>query len=74
MPHELSGGEQQRASIARSLLNSPSIILADEPTGNLDPSTGSKIVELLHEISQNGTTVLMSTHNYQAVKNILVRF
>ena len=68
MPHELSGGEQQRASIARSLLNSPSIILADEPTGNLDPSTGSKIVELLHEISQNGTTVLMSTHNYQAVK------
>lgn len=68
MPHELSGGEQQRASIARSLLNSPSIILADEPTGNLDPATGTKIVELLHDISQNGTTVLMSTHNYQAVK------
>lgn len=68
MPHELSGGEQQRAAIARSLLNSPSIILADEPTGNLDPSTGNKIIELLQDIAQKGTTVLMSTHNYLAVK------
>ncbi|MEN9918459.1 MAG: hypothetical protein RL662_895 [Bacteroidota bacterium] len=68
MPHELSGGEQQRIVIARALLNSPCMILADEPTGNLDPETGTQIVKLLHEISQNGTTVIMSTHNYAIVQ------
>ena len=64
-PYELSGGEQQRVVIARALLNSPEIILADEPTGNLDPETGREIVELLYAISQAGITVLMSTHNPQ---------
>lgn len=68
MPHELSGGEQQRIVIARALLNSPEIILADEPTGNLDPETGTVIVRLLHEISEKGTTVIMSTHNYAVVQ------
>lgn len=63
MPHELSGGEQQRIAIARALLNKPQIILADEPTGNLDPQTGTQIVELLHRISREGTAVIMSTHN-----------
>lgn len=63
MPHQLSGGEQQRVVIARALLNSPEIILADEPTGNLDPETGREIMELLYGISQAGITVLMSTHN-----------
>lgn len=63
MPHELSGGEQQRVAIARALLNKPQIILADEPTGNLDPQTGKQIVELLHRISGEGTAVIMSTHN-----------
>ena len=69
MPHELSGGEQQRIVIARALLNSPSLILADEPTGNLDPETGNQIVALLHTISKNGTAVIMSTHNYSIVQN-----
>lgn len=68
MPHELSGGEQQRVVIARALLNSPSLILADEPTGNLDPETGSQIVALLHDISSKGTAVVMSTHNYSIVQ------
>lgn len=68
MPHELSGGEQQRVVIARALLNSPSLILADEPTGNLDPETGSQIVSLLQEISERGTAVIMSTHNYSIVQ------
>lgn len=68
MPHELSGGEQQRIVIARALLNSPEIILADEPTGNLDPETGNQIVELLHDISKKGTAVVMSTHNYTVVQ------
>lgn len=63
MPHQLSGGEQQRIVIARALLNSPEIILADEPTGNLDPETGKGLIELLHLISQAGTTVIMATHN-----------
>lgn len=62
-PSELSGGEQQRIVIARALLNSPELILADEPTGNLDQETGRYIVELLHTISKKGTTVIMSTHN-----------
>jgi len=68
MPHELSGGEQQRIVIARALLNSPPLILADEPTGNLDPETGSQIVALLQSISEKGTAVIMSTHNYSIVQ------
>ena len=63
MPYQLSGGEQQRVVIARALLNSPGLILADEPTGNLDPETGKEIMELLYSISQAGMTVIMSTHN-----------
>ena len=63
MPYQLSGGEQQRIVIARALLNSPGLILADEPTGNLDPETGKGIMELLYSISQAGMTVIMSTHN-----------
>lgn len=68
LPHELSGGEQQRTVIARALLNKPNMMLADEPTGNLDPETGEQIVRLLHKITQSGTSVLMSTHNYALVK------
>ena len=63
MPHELSGGEQQRIVIARSILNKPEIILADEPTGNLDVETGSKITELLHQICEQGSAIVMTTHN-----------
>jgi cell division transport system ATP-binding protein len=63
VPHQLSGGEQQRIVIARALLNSPELILADEPTGNLDPETGRELAELLHGICRSGTTVLMATHN-----------
>lgn len=69
MPHELSGGEQQRIVMARALLNSPEIILADEPTGNLDPETGSEIVGLLHSIRESGTTIIMSTHNMSVVQS-----
>jgi len=69
MPHELSGGEQQRIVMARALLNSPDIILADEPTGNLDSETGREIVQLLHSIRESGTTVLMSTHNLGFVQS-----
>ena len=65
MPHELSGGEQQRIVIARAILNTPDIILADEPTGNLDPETGRQIVELLRTIRDNGSTIVMTTHNLQ---------
>ncbi len=68
MPHQLSGGEQQRVVIARALLNFPKIILADEPTGNLDPETGRLILQLLHDISKNGTAVIMSSHNYRLVE------
>lgn len=63
-PHELSGGEQQRVAIARALLNGPNVIIADEPTGNLDPETATQIVGLLKEISKQGTAVIMSTHNW----------
>ena len=63
MPHELSGGEQQRISIARALLNNPKVIIADEPTGNLDPETAENIVKLLKGITRQGTAVVMSTHN-----------
>ena len=68
MPYELSGGEQQRAAIARALLNHPEIILADEPTGNLDPQKSIKIIELLKEINSKGTTILISTHDYLIIK------
>lgn len=64
-PHQLSGGEQQRIVIARALLNEPSIILADEPTGNLDPEVGDSIMELFKDINHSGTTVLMATHNHK---------
>ncbi len=65
MPHELSGGEQQRIVIARALLNNPKLILADEPTGNLDPQTGITIVSLLHSLAAEGHSILMATHNLQ---------
>ncbi len=64
MPYQLSGGEQQRVSIARALVNDPELILADEPTGNLDPETSSGIMALLMDISKSGRAVLMATHNY----------
>lgn len=67
MPHNLSGGEQQRISIARALLNHPEIILADEPTGNLDPETSNGIMKLLLQISESGKTVIMATHNYNII-------
>ena len=68
MPHELSGGEQQRIVIARAILNTPEIILADEPTGNLDPETGRQIVQLLRNICAGGSTVIMTTHNLQLIE------
>ena len=68
MPHELSGGEQQRVVIARALLNEPGLILADEPTGNLDPDTADEIIGLLWKISRNGTSILMATHDYRVVE------
>ena len=64
MPHQMSGGEQQGVAIARALLNEPDVILADEPTGNLDPDTTLEVMKLLRQISENGTAVLMATHNY----------
>jgi cell division transport system ATP-binding protein len=70
LPHELSGGEQQRIAIARALLNNPELILADEPTGNLDPITSIEVMEVLQEINQTGTTVLMATHDY----NLIVKY
>lgn len=69
LPNELSGGEQQRIVIARAILNSPAVVLADEPTGNLDAETGRQIVELLQHISRSGSAVIMTTHNLQLLKD-----
>jgi len=69
MPHELSGGEQQRVSIARALINTPELILADEPTGNLDPETSNEIMRLLVAIAKEGTSVLMATHDMSLMQN-----
>ena len=73
MPHQLSGGEQQRVVIARALLNDPDIILADEPTGNLDPDTSEEIILLLKQISTTGRAVIISTHNYTILKKHIAR-
>jgi cell division transport system ATP-binding protein len=67
-PSELSGGEQQRAAIARALVNEPFILLADEPTGNMDPKSATEILEILENINKRGTAVLMATHNYSLIK------
>ena len=77
MPYELSGGEQQRVSIARALLNNPEIILADEPTGNLDPEKSQKIIDTMIEINNSGTTIIIATHDYSIIdktKSIIYRF
>ena len=73
MPHQLSGGEQQRVVIARALLNDPEIILADEPTGNLDPETSADIMKILFEIQESGQAVVMATHNYTLMKKFPAR-
>jgi cell division transport system ATP-binding protein len=66
-PHELSGGEKQRVSIARALLNKPKLVLADEPTGNLDPATSMEIMNILNSINLNGTSIIMATHDYELI-------
>ena len=73
MPHQLSGGEQQRVVIGRALLNDPDIILADEPTGNLDPETSEGIIRLLKDISKNGRAIVVATHNYTLLKKFAAR-
>jgi len=73
MPHELSGGEQQRVVIARALLNDPELILADEPTGNLDPETSEGIIRLLFDIAKSGRVVIMATHNYSLMQKFPAR-
>lgn len=70
MPNELSGGEQQRVSIARSIVNNPKVVIADEPTGNLDPETSWDIMNIFEEINQRGTTIVMATHNKEIVDNL----
>ena len=69
-PNELSGGEQQRIAIARAIANMPGVLIADEPTGNLDPDTSMEIMRILEEINNQGTTILMATHNSQIVNDI----
>ncbi|MEM9830154.1 MAG: ATP-binding cassette domain-containing protein [Bacteroidota bacterium] len=73
LPHQLSGGEQQRVAIARSLINEPILLVADEPTGNLDPSVSEGILKLFREINERGTTVLMATHSHEFVRNYPAR-
>ena len=73
MPHQISGGEQQRVVIARALLNDPEIILADEPTGNLDPATSEEIMQILLDIAESGRAVMMATHNYNLIKKFPFR-
>ncbi|MDC7767509.1 cell division ATP-binding protein FtsE [Priestia megaterium] len=73
LPDELSGGEQQRVSIARSIVNSPKVVIADEPTGNLDPETSWEIMDIFEEINKRGTTILMATHNREIVNTIRKR-
>jgi cell division transport system ATP-binding protein len=67
MPHELSGGEQQRVVIARALLNKPELLIADEPTGNLDPEVSDDIMQVLRQINKEGTAVVMATHDYRLI-------
>jgi len=73
MPHQLSGGEQQRIVIARALLNNPSILFADEPTGNLDPDVADGIFKLFQEINKQGTAILMATHNHELLRKFPYR-
>ncbi|GIQ70007.1 cell division ATP-binding protein FtsE [Xylanibacillus composti] len=73
LPSQLSGGEQQRTAIARAIVNNPSVIIADEPTGNLDPETSNGIMHLLEEINFRGTTIVMATHNKEIVNNLRKR-
>ena len=72
-PNELSGGEQQRVSLARAIVNNPSVLIADEPTGNLDPDTAKEIMELLEDINKSGTTIVMATHAKDIVDNMKKR-
>ena len=72
-PHQLSGGEQQRVCIARALINKPELILADEPTGSLDPRTAEEIFKLMHDINKDGTTVIMATHNFLMINKFASR-
>jgi cell division transport system ATP-binding protein len=70
MPNQLSGGEKQRVAIARAIINDPFLVLADEPTGNLDPGTSEEIIEILRKINSRGTSVLFATHNYELVRRV----
>ena len=73
MPHQLSGGEQQRISIARAILNNPEIILADEPTGNLDPQTSIELIQIFKELNEQGKTVVVATHDYPLIRRFPAR-